>query len=336
MNNIAEIQDTELKFVPKYFLLEFGFDSIRKDVVKSLIIELFNFYCRKWHQADMKRFVLTLWHFGLWAPYGDIDLGKTDSDNGLLPDGTKPLSEPMLTNHQQGTLCQTDLPYDTRDECTLTHCGLGAPYGDIDLGKTISDNGLLPDGTKPLSEPMLTNHQQGTLCQTDLPYDTRDECTLTHCGLGAPYDDIDLGKTGSGNGLLPDGTKPLLEPMLTNHQQGTLCQTELPYDTRDECTLTHCGLGAPYGDIDLGKTDSDNGLLPDGTKPLSEPMLTNHQQGTLCQTDLPYDTRDECTLTHCGLGAPYGDIDLGKTGSGNGLLPDGTKPLPEPMLPNHQ
>ena len=29
-----------------------------------------------------------------------------------------------------------------------------------------------------------------------------------------------LVKTGSGNGLLPDGTKPLPEPMLIYHQQG--------------------------------------------------------------------------------------------------------------------
>ena len=28
---------------------------------------------------------------------------------------------------------------------------------------------------------------------------------------------------------------------------------------------------------------------------------------------------------------PYGDRDLVNIGSGNGLLPDGTKPLPEPM-----
>ena len=28
--------------------------------------------------------------------------------------------------------------------------------------------------------------------------------------------------TGSGNGLLPDGTKPLPEPMLTYHQSGTV------------------------------------------------------------------------------------------------------------------
>ena len=33
-----------------------------------------------------------------------------------------------------------------------------------------------------------------------------------------------------------------------------------------------------------------------------------------------------------GLVKPYGDIDLHQHGSGNGLLPDGTKPLPEPML----
>ena len=34
---------------------------------------------------------------------------------------------------------------------------------------------------------------------------------------------------------------------------------------------------------------------------------------------------------------PYGDRYLGQLnnfGSGNGLLPDGTKPLPEPMLTN--
>ena len=28
--------------------------------------------------------------------------------------------------------------------------------GDIDLGNIVSGNGLLPDGTKPLPEPMLT------------------------------------------------------------------------------------------------------------------------------------------------------------------------------------
>ena len=33
---------------------------------------------------------------------------------------------------------------------------------------------------------------------------------------------------------------------------------------------------------------------------------------------------------------PYGDRDLGNIGSGNGLVPDGTKPLPEPMLIYHQ
>ena len=41
-------------------------------------------------------------------------------------------------------------------------------------------------------------------------------------------------------------------------------------------------------------------------------------------------------LTHCGLVMPYGELDLGQQGSGNGLVPDGTKPLPEPMLTYHQ
>ena len=36
-------------------------------------------------------------------------------------------------------------------------------------------------------------------------------------------------------------------------------------------------------------------------------------------------------LTHCDLMTPYGDMWV-NIGSGNGLLPDGNKPLPEPML----
>ena len=43
-------------------------------------------------------------------------------------------------------------------------------------------------------------------------------------------------------------------------------------------------------------------------------------------------------LSHCSLSKPCGDIDLGHydNDSGNGLLPDGTKPLPEPELTYHQ
>ena len=37
-------------------------------------------------------------------------------------------------------------------------------------------------------------------------------------------------------------------------------------------------------------------------------------------------------LTHCGLETPYGASILVNIASGNCLLPDGTKPLPEPML----
>ena len=42
-------------------------------------------------------------------------------------------------------------------------------------------------------------------------------------------------------------------------------------------------------------------------------------------------------LTQCELVMPYGNIKLQvNIGSGNGLVPHGTKPLPEPMLINHQ
>ena len=37
-------------------------------------------------------------------------------------------------------------------------------------------------------------------------------------------------------------------------------------------------------------------------------------------------------LTHCCLVTPYGAKIWVNIGSGNGLLPDGTKPLPEPIL----
>ena len=38
------------------------------------------------------------------------------------------------------------------------------------------------------------------------------------CGIVTPYRDEIWVNIGSGNGLLPDGTKPLLEPVLTYHQ----------------------------------------------------------------------------------------------------------------------
>ena len=45
-------------------------------------------------------------------------------------------------------------------------------------------------------------------------------------------------------------------------------------------------------------------------------------------------------LTHCGLVTPYDDTDVNivstLAGSGNGLLPDGNKLLPVPMLTDHQ
>ena len=45
----------------------------------------------------------------------------------------------------------------------------------------------------------------------------------------------------------------------------------------------------------------------------------------LCSTKL-------MLLTHCDLVVPHGAMDLGPIDSGNGLVPDGTKSMPEPLL----
>ena len=41
-------------------------------------------------------------------------------------------------------------------------------------------------------------------------------------------------------------------------------------------------------------------------------------------------------LTHCGLGRHMVSNIWANIGAGNGLLPEGTKPLPEPMLTYRQ
>ena len=43
-----------------------------------------------------------------------------------------------------------------------------------------------------------------------------------------------------------------------------------------------------------------------------------------------------CWLIHCVLMTPCGDIDLDQKSSGNSLLPNDTRPLPEPILSSHQ
>ena len=52
------------------------------------------------------------------------------------------------------------------------------PYGDINLVNIVSGNGLLPDGTKALPEPMLTWRQEGSTCQME---------TMCHTGMTALF-----------------------------------------------------------------------------------------------------------------------------------------------------
>ena len=53
---------------------------------------------------------------------------------------------------------------------------------------------------------------------------------------------------------------------------------------------------------------------------------------TYCQWDLQL----QCSITHCALWCHMATTIWVNIGSGNGLLPDGTKPLPEPLWSTHQ
>ena len=61
----------------------------------------------------------------------------------------------FYTGTSEHKMCTDIKPY---NGC-LTRWGLVTPYGDRDLGQHWLSNGLLPDGTKPLPEPMLTDYQ---------------------------------------------------------------------------------------------------------------------------------------------------------------------------------
>ena len=71
-----------------------------------------------------------------------------------------------------------------------------------------------------------------------------------------------------------------------------------------------------------------NGLVPSGSKPLPEPMLTKIHDA-IWHTSLS-------ELTLCPRDTIRWHQVRVNIGSGNGLLPDGTKPFPGPMLNYHQ
>ena len=55
-----------------------------------------------------------------------------------------------------------------------------------------------------------------------------EESALIYLGLVTPYGVINFDNIGSGNGLMPEGTKSLPEPKLT-HQYVTLSQISQPF-----------------------------------------------------------------------------------------------------------
>ena len=116
-------------------------------------------------------------------------------------------------------------------------------------------------------------------------------------------------------------------------------------------SLTHYGLVMWYGIIDLFNIGSGNGLLPEDTKPLPEPMLTDHQWAPVTfvwgQLSKRYLSCQSLKLAWKSFIWSFIEISQGpisylivawwhhmateiwvNIGSGNDLLPDGTKPLP--------
>ena len=65
-----------------------------------------------------------------------------------------------------------------------------------------------------------------------------------------------------GNGLLPDGTKPLTEPMLTYHQRGYIQQRLISQQVFIGNELTHWGRVTHICVGNLTIIGSDNGLSP--------------------------------------------------------------------------
>ena len=93
----------------------------------------------------------------------------------------------------------------------------------------------------------------------------REKSYLSHWSLG-DLDTFLKCNTGSGNGLVPSGKKPLLDP--------DLCR-RMAYSGHTE--LTHLGRVTHICVGNLSIIGSDNGLCLVGAKPLPEPMLEYYQ-----------------------------------------------------------
>ena len=141
------------------------------------------------------------------------------SGNGLVPSGNKPLPEPVLTQIYVTT-------WRCGSNC-VTHCGLEISQNFIIF---VSSNVLVLNTDLLSTVPWRIKFSSHWNKRSDF-YSTK--CIWKCCqqifshfvnSLG-PSDAIwwhRSGQLGSGNGLLPDGTKPLPAPMLTYHKYGPM------------------------------------------------------------------------------------------------------------------
>ena len=134
---------------------------------------------------------------------------------------------------------------------------------------------------------------------------------------------------GSGNGLLPDGTKPLPEPMLTDHQW---CPVTFIFGKFHKRCLKHQSLRSVWK-LHVWKFHLNFPGVNELTSQWSMPPCSycwHYNTGTLSSLWSHCDSVEESgtcrfhlriphlwmscrvDLTHCGLVTPYGNIDLGQ------------------------
>ena len=103
-------------------------------------------------------------------PYGVQICVNTGSSSGLLPEGTKPLPDSMLTNAKndpQEHISYVDWNWaqglsvssNAFDKIIFNSLLPSNTICSWDINNSVLCNGLVPVGTKPLPEPVLTYHQ---------------------------------------------------------------------------------------------------------------------------------------------------------------------------------
>ena len=128
----------------------------------------------------------------------------------------------------------------------------------------------------------------------------------------------------------PFGAKPFRKPMITSHQSHPEEQTSMKRWSKLPISVEEIALEVIVCNFAI--LQMSRGLAR--SRRAFWNLIVKWSNPEECEHI--YHIHLKNILTHWGRVTPFGGIDLGQIGSGNGLLPDGTKPLPETMLTYHQ